>query len=370
VLTTDYVADRSRQESEDVHRALRWYWDMTRYEFPRLNVRERLALERHNAAQLDRHVREFRPHVVAWWSMGGMSLSLIERVRRSRIPAVFVVHDEWLVYGWQRDQWIRIWSRPGRAIAGRLLERLTGIPIRVEISDAGPMVFNSRYTMERTRCAGVHARRMTVVPPGIEDRFRESLPAEPWRWRMVYVGRVDWVKGVDTAVAALARLPRQSTLTVWGSGEQRYVHKLNAMAKELGVATQLRFAGFAADDALLGAYAAADVVLFPVRWNEPFGLVPLEAMGLGRVVVSTARGGTAEFLEDGVNALVFDADDPERLAECVRRLGRDEQLRQRLRAGGQRTAARYSAERFAKRTVEEIIGPAARGPDGGQPAAR
>src|SRR2546430_3898269 len=117
VLTTDHVEDPSRDEQDDdVHRTLRWYWDLTRYEFPRHSPLARLALERHNAVQLDRHLDEFRPDVVAWWSMGCMSLSLIERVRRAGIPAALVVHDDWLVYGWQRDQWTRMWSGPSLAI--------------------------------------------------------------------------------------------------------------------------------------------------------------------------------------------------------------------------------------------------------------
>jgi glycosyltransferase involved in cell wall biosynthesis len=361
VLTTDHVEDPSRsEEGEDVHRTLRWYWDLNLYEFPRLNPLQRLALERHNAAELDRHLREFRPDVVTWWSMGCMSLSLIERVRRAGIPAALVVHDAWLVYGWHRDQWIRMWSRPGRATAGRVAERLSGIPAHVDASRAGSMVFNSHYTLEQARSAGMHAARMTVVHPGIGERFVQPLPTEPWRWRMVCVGRIDRQKGIDTAVAALAQLPREATLTVWGSGDERYIDELRALAERLGVAGQLRLEGFADRDGLISAYAEADVVVFPVRWNEPFGLVPLEAMGLGRPVVATARGGSAEFLEHDANALVFDADDPAGLAACVRRLAEREELRSRLQAEGRRTAASYPAADFAARTVEEIVSAAGR----------
>ena len=48
---------------------------------------------------------------------------------------------------------------------------------------------------------------MTVIHPGIGERFLRPLAPEPWRWRMVYVGRIDRQKGIDTAVAALAHLP-------------------------------------------------------------------------------------------------------------------------------------------------------------------
>jgi glycosyltransferase involved in cell wall biosynthesis len=356
VLTSGYREDpRRAEEDPDVHRTLRWYWDLERYEFPRLNLAQRLRLERHNAAELRRHLERFRPHVVTWWSMGCMSLSMIEQVRRAGFPAVFVVHDDWLVYGWEHDRWIRTWSGPRRSVVGRLVEPVCGIPVRVAVNDSGPFVFNSRYTLERARRAGVSSRAMTIVHPGIDDRFQAQVPPPAWGWRLAYVGRIDRQKGVDTAVAALEHLPKQSTLTVWGTGDERYVAELKSLATRIGAGDRVRFEGFAAGEQLRSAYADADAVVFPVRWNEPFGLVPLEAMGVGRPVVTTSRGGTSEFVRDGENALVFEADDARTLAASVRRLAGDERLRARLLAEGRRTAARYSEAEFAERTVDQIV---------------
>ena len=356
VLTSEYREDpRRAEEDPDVHRTLRWYWDLERYEFPRLNIAQRLRLERHNAAELRRHLELFRPDVVTWWSMGCMSLSMIEQVRRAGFPAVFVVHDDWLVYGWEHDRWIRTWSGPRRSIVGRLIEPACGVPVRVEVNDAGAFVFNSRYTLERARGAGVGSRAMTIVHPGIDGRFQEQVPPPAWGWRLAYVGRIDRQKGIDTAVAALEHLPPASTLTVWGTGDERYAAELKSLAARIGAGDRVRFNGFAAGEQLRSAYADADAVVFPVRWNEPFGLVPLEAMGVGRPVVTTSRGGTAEFVRDGENALVFDADDARALAASVRRLADDERLRARLLAEGRRTAARYSEAEFAERTVDQIV---------------
>jgi hypothetical protein len=100
VLTTDYRSPALEPATEldaDVHRDLRWYW--RDHEFPHHGLRARIAVERHNAAVLERHLRELRPDAVAWWEMGGMSLTLVERVRRAGLPAVGVVGDEWLRWG-------------------------------------------------------------------------------------------------------------------------------------------------------------------------------------------------------------------------------------------------------------------------------
>jgi glycosyltransferase involved in cell wall biosynthesis len=228
-----------------------------------------------------------------------MSLSMIEQVRRAGLPAVFVVHDDWLVYGREHDGWMRTWSGPRRQAAGRVIERMCGVPARVDLRGAGAFVFNSRYTLERAREAGVESPSMTIVHPGIDDLFLHEVPAGRWRWRVAYVGRIDRQKGIDTAVAALEHLPGETTLTVWGTGDERYVAEMRSLAARLGAADRVSFPGFAAGEQLRAAYAEADAVVFPVRWSEPFGLVPLEAMGVGRPLVSTSRGGTAEFVRDG-----------------------------------------------------------------------
>lgn len=355
VLVSDYRQPGVRGEQDpDVYRTLRWYWDLERYEFPRLGPLERLQIERHNGAELARHLGAFRPDVVSWWSMGCMSLSLIERVRRSGLPASFVVHDDWLRYGKRYDQWIRMW-RGRRAALAPLADRLLGVPTRVDLEGAGRFVFNSRYTLERAREGGLTAPAARVVYPGVEERFLAPHPPQAWRWRLACVGRIDRQKGVDVAVRALARLPETASLSIWGTGDKSYIDEMRGLAGQLGVAESVRFEGWADPKQLVSIYADADVVLFPVRWQEPFGLVPVEAMGIGRPVVTTARGGTAEFVQDGDNALVFAVDDDEGLARLVRRLAEDDGLRERLRYGGLQTAARFAVERFASLTVQEML---------------
>lgn len=357
VLASDYGAHSDvPEEDPDVHRCLRMYWDPDRYDFiggPKL---ERILIERHNARQLHRHLQAFRPNIVSWWSMGCMSLSVIEQVRRAGIPAVFIVHDDWLIYGWKFDRWINGWR--DHPSLGRIAERVMRIPSRVDVNAAGPLVFNSRYTLERAKQEGFGTSAATVVHPGIDERFLEPVPPSPWKWRMVYVGRLDRQKGVDLAIDALADLP-DASLDIWGQGDEAYVEEMKAAAQRIGAGGRVRFGGFIDVDSLRSVYSQADVIVFPVRWEEPFGLVPLEAMAVGRPVVTTARGGISEYVRDGHNALVFDGEDPDALARCVQRLAADESLRTRICAAGRETAAQYSAQRFAELTVEEIVRAAA-----------
>lgn len=355
VLVSDYQHSVDISEIDpDVHRTLGWYWDLHRYDFPTLSPTDRLRLELHNKREFQRQLDQFRPDIVAWWSMGCMSLSLIEQGRRRGLPAAFVVHDDWLVYGPQYDQWLRMW-RGKRRLVAPVAERLLGLPTSFAPDRAGRFIFNSEYTLASARGAGVEPVIARVVAPGIEPALQHALEPRPWGWRLLYIGRLDRQKGIDTAVQALALLPPQASLDVWGTGQDSYIEAMRALAAELRLDGRVRFHGWAGADERLAAYREADVVLFPVRWKEPFGLVPLEAMGVHRLVVSTAQGGSAEFLRDQENALIVEPDDAAALAAAIGRLATEDDLRDRLLRGGAETASRYTLERFADATVREIL---------------
>src|SRR5205814_9460145 len=128
----------------DVHRELRWPLRDAR--LVRLGPRERVAVARHNHRTLARHLVELDPDVVAWWSMGGLTLTLLESVRRRELPAVAFVHDDWLDYGRQVDPWLRAFSGPRRGRLAPLAERLARIPASVDFADAATYMFVVDFT--------------------------------------------------------------------------------------------------------------------------------------------------------------------------------------------------------------------------------
>jgi glycogen(starch) synthase len=351
VLTSDHRQDGvTAGDPPYVHRDLRLWW--RDHAWLRFSLRGRLEVERHNARVLAERLAADRPDVVAWWSMGGLSLSMIERVRRLGLPAIGLVHDDWLVYGPQVDAWLRTWR--GR-LHGRLagvVERATGIPTRVDFSDAAAWLFVSDFTRRRADASASGPLAQTgVAPSGIDHRWvaGERPPARPWRWRILNVGRIDPRKGIDTAIGALAHLPAEARLVVAGDGDPRALAELREQAAALGVDGRVEWLGPTPRDALPALYAEADVVVFPVHWDEPWGLVPLEAMACGRPVVATGRGGSAEYLRDGENCLLFPAGDERALAAAIERLAGDDALRAALRAGGAATAPRFTDAEFNRR---------------------
>ncbi len=363
VLTTDYRAPGvavGGDDESDVHRELRWYW--RDHAFPRLSLRERMTLERHNARVFDRHVRELRPDVVSWWAMGGMSLSLVERARRAGLPAAAIVGDDWLDYGPRVDAWTRMFASRPRAAA--IARAITGVPTQVDWSDAGSWLFNSETVRRRALVAHPELRDTAVAHPGIEPgRFR-AAERPPWRWRLLCLGRIDPRKGIDTAVRALAELPPEATLAVVGGGDERHLEELRQLARELRLSRRVSFERRPRAE-IARAYAEADALVFGVRWEEPWGLVPLEGMAVGCPVVATGTGGSGEYLRHEENCLIFERDRPDALAAAVRRLAGDADLRTRLCEGGLATAARFPESAYNGAIAAAVEGAGERAAGGG-----
>jgi glycosyltransferase involved in cell wall biosynthesis len=376
VLVSDHLEqdalERRLPDPPGVHRELRSYW--RDHAFPRMGPFRVLAQERHNHRVLRRHLQEHRPDVVVFWAMGGMSLSLVGAVRHAGIPEVHVVHDRWPIYGPQFDRFAR-GIRPLGPARGALARSLGSDRPR---RPGGTVLLNSLRLADelvRTRSIPVGWR---VISPGVQVP-PELPPAPAWRGRLLCLGRLDPRKGPDVAVDALVALGPAFRLTIAGGGDAAVSRALRERADEAGVGPRLTLAGRIERDDVPALMAHHDALLFPVRWSEPFGLVPLEAMAHGLPVVATALGGQDEYLRDGENALVVPVDDPGAVAAAVRRLHGEPGLRERLRAGGRATAEEHDDVRVRARMADAIAGAATtagRGDDGegrdepGAPAVR
>ena len=373
VLTTTmrvaHVDDPS-DEDPPVLRTLEFYWrDHVLLSPP---LRRRLGIERHNHAQLARALHDVKPDVVSVWNMGAMSLGLLTQLAASGVPVVLNVCDDWLIYGPRLDAWSRLFEK--RRITARLVRAVAGVPTRLpdDLGDDVTLCFVSDSTRRRAMQAGRWpVTDSTVVYSGIDRADFPPLDPpptpRPWRWELLYVGRLDERKGIATAVEALALLP-EARLTILGRGDDTHLKALLGQADELGVRARLTVD--AVERRELGArYAAADVVVFPPTWNEPFGLVPVEAMACATPVVATGTGGSAEFLHDGRNCLLFDVGDASAMARQVRRLSEDEPLRLALATAGLDTAAALTVDALAD-CLEQWHVAAARRYTEGRPADR
>jgi glycosyltransferase involved in cell wall biosynthesis len=162
---------------------------------------------------------------------------------------------------------------------------------------------------------------------------------------LLFVGRVEVRKGIETLLRALPLLD-ETTLDVVGPIDARYRATLHRLIADLGIEGRVTF-DVAPRAALRDRYLASDAVVFPSEWDEPFGIVPLEAMACERPVIATGTGGSAEFLRDRTNCLLFPAGDSAALAAAVERLAREPGLRATLVRGGIETASELTTDRLA-----------------------
>ena len=329
-----------------VHRRLRWYWDDHRLVSPSPSVR--LDVERHNRRVLAAMLDEVDPEVVSVWAMGAMSLGMIDLLNKARVPVVYVVCDEWPVYGPRLDAWLAAFRRRRRRPVAAAVRAVTGLPTTLPRPRDATFCWLTRFI--RDRCLDATSwepGHETITYSGIDPADFPLAPPrrQKWRGRLLCVGRVEPRKGFAAAVEALSLLPG-ATLRIVGPDNGSHTAELHALADRLGVADRLTFDRVPRSK-LREEYAAADALLFTSAWDEPFGLVPVEAMACGTPVVAAATGGAKEFLVDGLNCLVVPSRDARAVAAAVDRLAGDGQLRARLVDGGTATAAGLSVDLLA-----------------------
>ena len=353
VLTSDVqlpgVARDPDEASRGVHRDLYlWYRGLGRRDptIPQPPLRERVRFERLNQNVTRRALLEWRPDVVSVWEMGAMSLSTLTLVEQARIPMVVTVHDFWPQYAPAWDPWLRIIERMPWARA--LLAPLRMVTTAPELSNAHVNVISRSLREKLADDSRWNLSDAKVIGFGIDPELFPVLEPErrQWRWRILYVGRLDGAKGLLTLARAMRHLPDEASLEVVGRGDPAIPVQMKTVIEEPATRERVHFTSCPRSE-LAERYRAADVVVFPSEWDEPFGLVPLEAMACGVPVVATGTGGSGEYLRDGYNCLLFPPGDPIRLATAVERLRSEPGLCHKLLEGGSETAERYSFRRSA-----------------------
>jgi glycosyltransferase involved in cell wall biosynthesis len=151
--------------------------------------------------------------------------------------------------------------------------------------------------------------------------------------RLLFVGALIPEKGSGILIEALRRAAsarKDLSLTFVGEGPRGYVASLRRAAEDLPV----RFAGRLERPAVIDAYRSHEILVFPSTWEEPFAVVPLEAMSIGLTVIATSTGGTPEAVVDGETGLLVPPGDVSALADAILRVAGDRKLARSLAARG------------------------------------
>ncbi len=211
---------------------------------------------------------------------------------------------------------------------------------------------------EITELFGPGLAGITVIRNGIDvtcwpfaDRRARTGPAE-----LLYLGRLEYEKGVHDLIAALPRIRRThpgTTLTLAGTGTRR--DRLVEQARKHRVLKATRFVGHLGHDELLAVLHRADAAVLPSHY-EPFGIVALEAAAAGTPLVTSNVGGLGEAVINGRTGVSCPPRDVAKLASAVRAVLDDPAAAQRrARAARERLTSDFSWQTVAEQTAQVYV---------------
>ena len=270
-------------------------------------------------------------------------------LRSERIAALHVNHRFW---------------RPAEVLAALLLRIPVLVHYHVVNEQEGSFMDYCRAAICVSRYVANHSLpsklRKEVIynpvdcvrfAPGADKRVMWGL--EPQHTVIAFIGQIRDIKGVEDFIAMAHHLPHaharfliagecRDPITYPGSFNIRDLEKMICGDE------RIRYIGYISD--VEDVYNSSDIIVVPSRWQEPLGLINLEAGACGKPVVATRIGGIPEIVRDGVNGLLVDAGDIDQLTFAVKRLIEDSGLRQRLGFAGR---ARIECD-FTSRPIREF----------------
>jgi len=212
-------------------------------------------------------------------------------------------------------------------------------------------------------------RKIVIIPPGVdtshfypipEDEAKEAIGIPLCERMLLFVGRIEPLKGIDILIQAIALLRQRNIyvcLAVIGGdpdsspeAQSSEMARLKALREQAGLTDLVAFLGKRGQDTLPYYYSAAEAVVVPSHY-ESFGMVALEAMACGTPVVASQVGGLAFLVQDGVTGFTVPVDEPLALADRLALLINDRALRQKLGEQAHAVAQQYAWENIAARVL-------------------
>ena len=217
--------------------------------------------------------------------------------------------------------------------------------------------------------------RISVVPPGVDTSHFYPIPKDeakefvgiPDHGRLLlYVGRIEPLKGIDTLIKSIALLrdsgvvDRNCCLRLAIIGGDPFpeegslseeMARLQALCDEFELFDLITFLGKKSQEALPYYYSAAETLVMPSHY-ESFGMVALESMACGTPVIASAVGGLAFLVEDGVTGFHFPSEDSVALGEKLTHIIENQSLREQMSQNAASVAKEYGWQIIAKKIVD------------------
>lgn len=216
--------------------------------------------------------------------------------------------------------------------------------------------------------------KIVIIPPGVDTSHFYPIPPDEAKCAigvpkedqmLLFVGRIEPLKGVDTLIRAIAHMRTRGVgekyphyLAIIGGDPNANERDMNSemarlqnLSRELGLQDLVLYLGKRSQSSLPYYYSAADVLIMPSHY-ESFGMVALEAMACGTPVVASQVGGLAFLIQDGVTGFVVPGGDPVALSDRLTELISQPDLRKRLGEQAAAYAREYAWEIITDRVLD------------------
>ncbi len=242
-------------------------------------------------------------------------------------------------------------------------ERIEGEKFVISVSD----LITASTINEKEKLVELYQtpeEKIRVVPPGVDtsrfypipkDEAKEFLGIPVDENMLLFVGRIEPLKGIDTLIHAIAQMRKSDVMSncphylyiIGGEPDSAKLdmdyemQRLQALCRELDVGDMILFLGKKDQDTLQYYYSAAEIVIMPSNY-ESFGLVALEAMACGTPVVATQVGGLQHLVQNGITGFTIPHNDPIALEEKLTQLVCQDELREQMKKNSVEYAQTFS----------------------------
>ena len=367
VLTSMHGTNNVPVKADGTYRSLYLEVDLVPWRHSITFFTKRKAREKYNLQCFERVLEQFAPDIVFIWGMWNLPRSLAV-LAEARYPdkVIYRFATYWPTLPSAHEFY---WRAPGRKWYSQIPKHLLGhfaLSMLANELQKYPLTFKHAICVSAASRsilveAGIPVSNARIVYTGLDVNkyLNGKQPQQAHDERslnLLYAGRLDSDKGIDTAIEAMTKLvfgqgKRDIRLSLAGSGSTEYENHLRELVNQAGLIDFVTFLGWIPQTEMPKLLRNFDVLLLPSIWPEPFSRVVLEGMISSLVVVATQTGGTVEVLRDGENGLLFAAGDTEDLAQKIASLADDHKLRLRLALAGRKTVA----EKFTKTKMMDEI---------------
>lgn len=341
VFTRRNADGAGRTETQDADVAVHMAWNGALSPTQRfLTTFGNVDLERTFDSVLD----NFRPDLVHIQHLMGLPTSLLDSIRRRRIPYIVTLHDFWWVcanaqlitnYSGEICDGPNLWLNCARCALARgqqnalwpaipalavMLARRGGT-LRRALEDAACLIAPSRFVKNWYAEHGIAAHRIRVLAHGIDAPPLNRADRSDHPRRFLYAGGLAWQKGVHVAVEALAGV--RGDCQLWIAGDEAFDPAYSTRLRRLAQKTkaeQGHFLGRLSRVQLWQTLAQVDAVLVPSLWYETFSLIVHEAFAAGVPVVVSNLGALAEAVRHEVDGLLVEPGSVGAWQETLQRL--------------------------------------------------